>query len=249
MVRVKKTTSLSLMLSVLVFFAACGGDELEEPQVKALSNEDMIPTTTLPAASTDDAEEVAGATAVATEAAEESAGALLYKTKTCATCHGNDGLTPILPSYPVIARQSEPYALQQMLDIKNGVRTNAQSIAMKGITHLVTDEELAVLAAYIANELGPEPSGAGSTDQNSEGATLFKTKTCFTCHGADGKSPILPDYPKIAGHGAEYSLQQMKDIKSGARANGMSMAMKGIMHLVSEEEMVLLAEYIATLKR
>ena len=80
-----------------------------------------------------------------------------------------------------------------------------------------------------------------------DGAELYKTKTCYTCHGKDGKTPIMPSYPNIAGQNAEYSLQQMKDIKSGARANGMSAAMKGIMHLVSDEEMKALAEYTATM--
>ncbi len=81
-----------------------------------------------------------------------------------------------------------------------------------------------------------------------DGAELYKTKTCFTCHGMDGKSPILAEYPKIAGQSSAYSLQQMKDIKSGARANAMSAAMKGIMHLVTDEEMAALAEYIETME-
>ena len=81
-----------------------------------------------------------------------------------------------------------------------------------------------------------------------DGAELYKTKTCYTCHGKDGKTPIMASYPNIAGQNEEYSLQQMKDIKSGARANGMSAAMKGIMHLVNDEEMKALAAYIATMK-
>ncbi|MFW2440575.1 MAG: c-type cytochrome [Arenicellales bacterium] len=81
-----------------------------------------------------------------------------------------------------------------------------------------------------------------------DGAELYKTKTCATCHGKDGKSPILPAYPKIAGQNEAYTLQQMKDIKSGTRANGMSAAMKGIMHLVSDEEMEALAKYISTMQ-
>ena len=80
-----------------------------------------------------------------------------------------------------------------------------------------------------------------------DGAELYKTKTCYTCHGKDGKTPIMPSYPNIAGQNEEYTLQQMKDIKSGARANGMSAAMKGIMHLVDDEEMKALAAYIATM--
>ena len=80
-----------------------------------------------------------------------------------------------------------------------------------------------------------------------DGAELYKTKTCFTCHGKDGKTPIMPTYPKIAGQNKEYTLQQLIDIKSGARSNGQSAAMKGVMHLVNEEEMQALADYIATM--
>ena len=39
----------------------------------------------------------------------------------------------------------------------------------------------------------------------------------------------------------------MKDIKSGARNNGQSAAMKGVMGLVSDDEMKSLSEYIATM--
>jgi cytochrome c len=82
---------------------------------------------------------------------------------------------------------------------------------------------------------------------SADGEKLFKTKTCSTCHGKDGKTPIMPMYPKIAGQNKEYTLQQMVDIKSGARSNGQSAAMKGVMHLVSDDELKALAEYIATM--
>lgn len=81
-----------------------------------------------------------------------------------------------------------------------------------------------------------------------EGADLYKAKVCHTCHGADAKSPIMPIYPKIAGQSKEYLIQQMTDIKSGARNNGQSAAMKGIMAGVSEEEITKLADYISALQ-
>ena len=80
-----------------------------------------------------------------------------------------------------------------------------------------------------------------------DGAELYKTKTCWSCHGKDANTPILPAYPKLAGQNATYALQQMKDIKSGARANGMTAAMKGVMHLVNDEEMKAIADWLATL--
>ena len=81
-----------------------------------------------------------------------------------------------------------------------------------------------------------------------DGAELFKSKTCWSCHGKDANTPIMPVYPKLAGQNADYAFAQMKDIKSGTRANGQSAAMKGAMGLVSEEEMRVIADWLATLK-
>lgn len=80
-----------------------------------------------------------------------------------------------------------------------------------------------------------------------DGAALFVQKTCVACHGKDAKTPIMPIYPKLAGQKAEYALAQMKDIKSGARNNGQTAAMKGVMHLVSEEEMQAIATWLSSL--
>jgi cytochrome c len=81
-----------------------------------------------------------------------------------------------------------------------------------------------------------------------DGKTLYIDKTCSACHGPNGNKALMPDYPKIAGQNAKYIEKQMNDIKSGARANGNAAAMKGVMHLVSEEEIKVLADYISKLK-
>jgi len=86
-----------------------------------------------------------------------------------------------------------------------------------------------------------------STAFAADGKALYTAKGCTACHGADAKSPIMPAYPKIAGQGKEYLMQQMKDIKSGARNNGQTAAMKGIMASVSEDEITALAEYLSGL--
>jgi cytochrome c len=95
----------------------------------------------------------------------------------------------------------------------------------------------------LAVGLGFAAGPAGGLD----GAQLYKTRTCFACHGKDADTPILPTYPKLAGQNAAYAAQQMKDIKSGARANGQSSAMKGVMHLVSDEEIDAIAAWLETL--
>jgi cytochrome c len=80
-----------------------------------------------------------------------------------------------------------------------------------------------------------------------DGAALYKSKTCWSCHGKDAKTPIMPIYPKLAGQNADYAYNQMKDIKSGARNNGQTAAMKGVMGLVSDEQMRAIADWLSTL--
>ena len=94
----------------------------------------------------------------------------------------------------------------------------------------------------------PATKADGGAFLKLDGAKLFMEKTCFACHGKDAKTPILPEYPRLAGQGAIYAERQMNDIKSGARSNGNTAAMKGVMFLVNEDEMHALAEYISTLK-
>jgi cytochrome c len=81
-----------------------------------------------------------------------------------------------------------------------------------------------------------------------DGKALYLEKTCIACHGKDAKKPLTPEYPKLAGQNAKYAEKQMQDIKSGARANGNSAAMKGVMHLVSDEEIKEIAKYLSEIK-
>lgn len=84
-----------------------------------------------------------------------------------------------------------------------------------------------------------------------DGGALFKNPMkggCVACHGAEGKKPLLPVYPKLNGQNAGYIIQQMKDIKSGARNNGQTAAMKGIMHMVNDDEIAAIAKYLSGVK-
>jgi len=105
-----------------------------------------------------------------------------------------------------------------------------------------TSKALKVVAASAVLSLS-----LGTAAIAADGAELYKTKTCWSCHGKDAKTPLLPIYPRLAGQSADYAFNQMKDIKSGTRANGMSAAMKGVMGLVNEEEMRAIADWLATL--
>ncbi len=95
-------------------------------------------------------------------------------------------------------------------------------------------------AALVACTIGAS-TGALAAD----GKALYTQKLCMTCHGPDGKAPIAPMYPKLAGQNKAYLVQQAKDIKSGARANGQSAAMKGMVQALSDADMEAIAEYLS----
>lgn len=78
-----------------------------------------------------------------------------------------------------------------------------------------------------------------------DGQALYTSKGCAACHGEAGGAPIMPIYPKLKGQNEQYLVNQMKDIKSGARANGMTAAMKPTVANVSDEEMAAIAGYLA----
>ena len=93
-----------------------------------------------------------------------------------------------------------------------------------------------------------------SSTAMADGAALYAEKTCIACHGKEGKKPMTPTFPKLAGQTAAYMEIQMRDIKSGARANGSSAAMKGVMvnpegdQLVSDADIKAIAQYLSKLK-
>ncbi|ARJ67502.1 cytochrome C4 precursor [Magnetospirillum sp. ME-1] len=176
-------------------------------------------------------------------------GKALYADKGCAACHGEDAKTPLQEGFPKLAGQSAEYMLNQMKDIKAGARTNGQSVdSMKPIVEDMAEADMKAVADYLASlKEAPAAAAAAPAGAPHPGKTLFMTKTCVACHGKDGKKP-LPGYPMIAGQDKAYILAQTKDIKTGARANGKANAMQPVMHLVNDDEIAQIADYLSTVK-
>ncbi len=88
-------------------------------------------------------------------------------------------------------------------------------------------------------------ASSASSPALADGADLYIAKSCVACHGANGTKPVMNAYPKIGGQSEMYLLAQMKDIKTGARNNSHSVAMKNIMHDVSDSEMATIAGWLS----
>jgi cytochrome c553 len=71
-----------------------------------------------------------------------------------------------------------------------------------------------------------------------------KSAICGTCHGADFNSPIMPEYPKLAGQPHDYLEKALRDYKSGKRKNPLMAPMAANL---SKQDMKDLAAYFSSL--
>lgn len=72
-----------------------------------------------------------------------------------------------------------------------------------------------------------------------------KTTVCATCHGQDLKG--LGDIPPLAGRSPSYTVRQLYDFQSGARAGLLSAQMKESVAKLTIGDMVSIAAYTASL--
>ncbi len=72
-----------------------------------------------------------------------------------------------------------------------------------------------------------------------------KTVPCLACHGADLRG--MADIPGIAGSSPIYSIRQLNDFKTGARAGTLAALMQPTVANLTTEDMVDIVAYLATL--
>jgi cytochrome c553 len=74
-----------------------------------------------------------------------------------------------------------------------------------------------------------------------------KTIPCASCHG-EGLKGMGDMFPRIAGHSPTATARQLYDFKSGTRDGKNAVAMKPVVVKLTDEDIVNLAAYVASLK-
>ncbi|MGR4019644.1 c-type cytochrome [Vibrio harveyi] len=72
------------------------------------------------------------------------------KAAVCAACHGADGIA-VIPGYPNLKGQNEQYIESSIKAYKGGQRTGGLAPVMQAQANLLSDEDIANLAAYYAS--------------------------------------------------------------------------------------------------
>lgn len=88
------------------------------------------------------------APAAAANADRVAQGADLYKKSGCQSCHGPEGKKP-LPAHPYLAGMKKDYAVLQMKDIRDGVRTNGKVKTMVSFAKKLNDEQIELISEYL----------------------------------------------------------------------------------------------------
>jgi cytochrome c553 len=186
-------------------------------------------------------------------AAEGSAGnpeAGKAQAATCAACHGQDGATPIDPTYPVLAGQTERYLLRQLELIQSNERPVP---LMTGQLTGKSTQDLADLAAYYASL--PDKVGVANAEDEVlaraeaiyRGGILEKgVAACTSCHSPSGEGNAPAGFPDVGGQPKEYTIAQLTAYREGRRTSdeyygGM---MRGVASRLTDTEIDALAEYL-----
>ena len=171
------------------------------------------------------------------------------KAEMCIGCHGIPGYQngfPEVHKVPKISGQSDKYIAAALTAYKKGDRKHP---TMRGIAGALTEQDMADLAAFYANEVSktvPEAPRAATV----AAAALIEKGACASCHGANFSKPIDPSYPKIAGQHADYLYVALKSytVEGNALIGRNNAIMSGIAKQYSHAEMRELAKYLASLE-
>jgi cytochrome c553 len=84
----------------------------------------------------------------------------------------------------------------------------------------------------------------GASAADIEAGRKIAEAQCAACHGKDGKTPVDPAYPKLAGQYPDYLVKALNDYRTGARKNAI---MGGMAKPLSKNDIDNLAAYFASL--
>jgi cytochrome c553 len=136
----------------------------------------------------------------------------------CATCHSADGSGGLKGDAPVIAHQHHSVLAKQLVDFRNGRRSDARMEGMAKKHHLATTQDVADVIAYVSGLPAPNPKALGDGRLVAQGAQLYAAQ-CASCHGHEAQGDDHSMTPRLAGQNYNYLLRQLYSAADGRRSN------------------------------
>lgn len=165
---------------------------------------------------------------------------------TCAVCHLPEGWGSTDGTYPQIAGQLRTVIIKQLADFRAGNRDNPLMYPFSVPLILGGPQEIADVAAYVAQLPMTPHNGFGPGTDLETGEALYEAH-CVDCHGVSGEGDAREHIPAIAGQHYAYLVRQFDAIRSGERKNADSKMTDEIKNLTAAEEAAVL-DYAARLR-
>ena len=101
--------------------------------------------------------------------------------------------------------------------------------------------------AMLATLAGALGAGCAFANDGDADAGRAKFVLCASCHGGDGRSGVLPEYPKIAGQSRKYLVNALKAYQGGRRIGTYASLMAESARLLTDADIDNLAAYLSGL--
>jgi cytochrome c553 len=175
--------------------------------------------------------------------ADGDAAAGRQKAEVCLACHGPNGVSS-LPATPSLAGQSDQFIQWQLVFFRSGRRPNP---AMAPLVANLSDEDVRTLGAYFAGlpYFGKPAAGVPNPDLAAKGKTIAAQHHCASCHLDTFRGTGAA--AAIANQREDYLVKALQDYRSGTRPSTGVAAMNEAAAALSDDQIVAVAHYVATL--
>lgn len=103
----------------------------------------------------------------------------------------------------------------------------------------------AVACAAVLGSWVGQAAAQKSTDAVAAGREKFVQ--CASCHGSDGRSTVVAEYPKIGGQSGAYLVNALKAYRDGRRLGTYAAIMTEVAKPLSDADIANLAAYVESL--
>lgn len=127
-------------------------------------------------------------------------------------------------------------------------------LAMNGMVKDLTDADMKSIALYFSQQKRKPAETTLTAEAHDAAQKLYRSgdaarglPTCAGCHGPTGAG-LPAQFPRLAGQTAAYTMAQLKNFRAGDRTNDPNGMMRDVAYKLTEDEIALLANYIAGLR-
>jgi cytochrome c553 len=148
----------------------------------------------------------------------------------CASCHGEQGVSPSA-AFPNLAGMSREDLYKALKDYRDRKRQNP---TMDGIAGALDDQQIADISAHYASLPSKVRSAVGVPPSLvTVGNPIRSIAPCAACHGPLGRKDGAPS---LEGQKPGYLIAQLEAFATGTRRNDMNQQMREIARALSPAE-------------